>query len=218
MILEGLVTTSDAAGGIHVAAMGPWIDDAARAAGAVSRLSLRPFAGSQTATNLARLPAGVFHVTDDVLLLARVVAGAAGPIAGGRRATGISGWLLDDFCTAYEFVVESSDRSAIRERLEARVVAEHRGRPFLGFNRAAHAVVEAAILVTRLHLPEAANPGPAFRDLEPLVAKTGGAREQEAFALLRQAAADRWRCDTGVKEKGNEQGAKKGAGTFPEGP
>lgn len=189
MILEGLVTTSDAAGGIHVAAMGPWIDDAARAAGAVSRLSLRPFAGSQTATNLARLPAGVFHVTDDVLLLARVVAGAAGPIAGGRRATEISGWLLDDFCTAYEFVVESSDRSAIRERLEARVVAEHRGRPFLGFNRAAHAVVEAAILVTRLQLTGAAAVHTRLDDLQPLVDKTGGPREHEAFAILRDVVA-----------------------------
>ena len=193
MILEGLVTTSDAAGGIHVAAMGPWIDDTDRATGRIGRLSLRPFAGSQTAANLARVPAGVFHVTDDVLLLARVVAGGTGPIASGRPATAISGWLLDDFCTAYEFVVETADRSAKRERLEARVVAEHRGRPFLGFNRAAHAVVEAAILVTRLHLPEAADPEPALRELETLVAKTGGPREHEAFAVLRRAVAERRR-------------------------
>lgn len=193
MILEGLVTTCDAAGDMHVAAMGPWIDDAERAAGSLTRLSLRPFAGSQTAANLARLPAGVFHVTDDVLLLARVVAGAGGAAPAARPATRVRGWLLAAACSAYEFSIVEADRSATREQLEARVVAVHHGRPFLGFNRAAHAVIEAAILVTRLHLPGAADPAMAFRDLEPLVVKTGGPREHEAFALLRQAAADRRR-------------------------
>lgn len=198
MILEGLVTTCDASGGMHVAAMGPWVDDAERAAGVITRLSLRPFAGSQTAANLARCAEGVFHVTDDVLLLARVVAGDAGPAPGARPATRVRGWVLDDACMAYEFAIAAADRSGARERLEARVVAEHRGRPFLGFNRASHAVVEAAILVTRLHLPEAADPWPTLRGLEPLVAKTGGPREQEAFALLCRTADARWRPGTGA--------------------
>jgi|688.fasta_scaffold41204_5 hypothetical protein len=198
MILEGLVTTCDAAGSMHVAAMGPWIDDAERAAGRIARLSLRPFAGSQTAANLARCAEGVFHVIDDVLLLARVVAGVAAPAPAARPATRVRGWLLDDACVAYEFAIAEADRSTARERLEARVVAEHHGRPFLGFNRAAHAVVEAAILVTRLHLPEAADPGPALRGLEPLVSKTGGPREHEAFAVLCRTAAARWRPDCGA--------------------
>jgi hypothetical protein len=193
MILEGLVTTCDAAGGMRVAAMGPWIDDTERAAGTILRLSLRPFAGSQTAANLARIAEGVFHVTDDVLLLARVVAGALESPPSARPATCVRGWLLDDACVAYEFSIAEADRSATRERLEARVVAEHRGRPFLGFNRAAHAVVEAAILVTRLHLPGAADPAAALRGLETLVSKTGGPREREAFALLCGTAAARWK-------------------------
>jgi hypothetical protein len=64
------------------------------------------------------------------------------------------------------------------------VVAEHAGRPFLGFHRAAHAVVEAAILVTRLHLVEPAEVRRQFAALAVLVEKTGGEREHEAFALL----------------------------------
>jgi hypothetical protein len=192
MILEGLVTTCDAAGGVHVAAMGPWIDDAERIAGPIRRLTLRPFAASQTAANLARIPEGVFHVTDDVLLLARVVAGAAGPQPAARPATHVRGWLLGDACTAYEFAIAAADRTAERDRLDAAVVATHQCRPFLGFNRAAHAVIEAAILVTRLHLPQAVNPRPTLQALEPLVAKTGGPREREAFAVLCRAAEDRW--------------------------
>ena len=64
-ILEGLVTTCDAEGRMHLAAMGPEAD---LAHGTIQRLVLKPFATSQTATNLARLGAGVFHAVDDALL------------------------------------------------------------------------------------------------------------------------------------------------------
>ncbi len=188
MILEGVVTTTDAAGAPHVAAMGPLFDEADLAAGKVRRLALRPFATSQTASHLAERPAGVFHLTDDVLLLARIVTGAVASSPAVRPATAVRGWVLEDACRAWEFVIEAADRSGDRQRLEARVVAEHPGRPFLGFNRAAHAVVEGCILVTRLHLLGGAEVARRLSDLEPLVEKTAGTREREAFALVRARA------------------------------
>ena len=184
MILEGLVTTIDGAGAMHVAAMGPVVDDADVAAGRVRRLVLRPFASSQTAAHLAASPQGVFHVTDDVLLLARVVTGEIPAPPAARPAEAVCGWVLDDACRAWEFVVEAAERGGERQRLEARVVAEHAGRPFLGFNRAAHAVVEGCILVTRLHLPGADGIAQRLAELAPLVEKTGGRREREAFELV----------------------------------
>jgi hypothetical protein len=184
MILEGLVTTTDPAGSLHLAAMGPTIDDAERRAGGITRLVLRPFPTSQTAANLLRTRAGVFHVTDDVLLLAQIVAGGLAAPPSARRATAVAGFVLEDACRAWEFEIDSVDDSGQRLVLEARVVAEHAGRPFLGFHRAAHAVVEAAILVTRLHLLEPADVRRQFTDLAVLVEKTGGRREQEAFDLL----------------------------------
>lgn len=188
MILEGLVTTTDDAGGLHVAAMGPAVDEAERAADHLTRLVLRPFATSQTATHLLRRPQGVFHLTDDVLLLARLAVGdPVSPAA--RPAAAVGGWILDDACAAWEFVIEATDSSSDRLRLDARVVATHHGRPFFGFNRAAHAVVEGAILVTRLHLLGAEEIGRRLADLEPLVAKTGGQRERRAFDLLTARAA-----------------------------
>jgi hypothetical protein len=189
MILEGLVTTLDAAGGMHVAAMGPWVDDDERAAGAIETLLLRPFGTSQTAANLARHPEGVFHLTDDVLLLARVVAGRLDEPPQTQAATRVRGHVLADACRAYEFRVAADDRSAERAQLVARVALERDLRPFLGFNRAAHAVVEAAILVTRLHLTGAAAVVARLDDLQPLVDKTGGPREHEAFAILRDVVA-----------------------------
>jgi hypothetical protein len=189
MILEGLVTTLDAAGGVHVAAMGPWVDDDERAAGAIATLVLRPFGTSQTAANLARHPEGVFHLTDDVLLLARVVAGRLDEPPRTQAAMRVRGHVLADACRAYEFRVAADDRSAERARLVARVALERDLRPFLGFNRAAHAVVEAAILVTRLHLTGAAAVVAQLDGLQPLVDKTGGPREHEAFAILRDVVA-----------------------------
>jgi len=191
MILEGLVTTTDAAGGLHVAAMGPEIDEAERAAGRIGRLVLKPFASSQTAAHLGRQPVGVFHVTDDVLLLSRVVTGTLDAPPPAAPATAVRGWVLADACRAWEFVVDAADTSGERARLAARVVAEHVGRPFLGFSRAAHAVVEGSILVSRLQLlggPEVAR---RLADLAPLVEKTGGERERRAFALLERYVAAR---------------------------
>ena len=189
MILEGLVTTTDPAGAMHLAAMGPQVDATAAYGHAIEQLLLKPFASSQTGSNLLRLPEGVFHVTDDSLLLARVVTGTlAGPPAS-RPATAVRGWVLDDACRAYEFKVVAADASQERLRLEARVVAVHEGRPVLGFNRARHAVVEGAILVTRLHLLGADEVRRQLRELAVLVEKTGGPREHEAFGLLEEKVA-----------------------------
>jgi len=192
MILEGLVTTTDQAGIMHLAAMGPQIDDARLAASpaqAIEALLLRPFASSQTAGNLSRMPEGVFHVTDDCLLLARVVAGRLDSPPASRPATAVRGWVLEEACRAYEFKVVSADASQERLRLEAQVVAVHEGRPFLGFNRARHAVVEGAILVTRLQLLGIEEVSRQFHDLKVIVGKTGGPREHEAFRLLEEKVA-----------------------------
>ncbi len=192
MILEGIVTTTDEAGRMHVAAMGPWVDEAERYAGRITRLVLRPFGTSQTAVHLAARPEGVFHLVDDVLLLARTVVGGHEPPPA-RLAEAVRGWVLADACRAYEFRADAVDASQDRFRLEARVVAEHTGRPFIGFNRAAHAVIEGAILVTRLHLLGADEVRRRLDELFVLVEKTGGSREHEAFGLLREriTATDR---------------------------
>ena len=194
MILEGIVTTIGPDGGMHVAAMGPHVADppSDRTAGTparIERLLLRPFATSQTGANLLAVPEGVFHLTDDALLLARVVTGTLTAEPASRPASSVRGRVLADACRAYEFRIETIDRSQERLRLEARVVAEHAGRPFLGFNRARHAVVEGAILVTRLHLLGAAEVMRQLQDLAVLVEKTGGPAEHAAFRLLEERAA-----------------------------
>jgi hypothetical protein len=72
-----------------------------------------------------------------------------------------------------------------------RVIRAGTVRPFFGFNRAKHAVIEAAILATRTNLL----PPDQIRDqlsrLQPLIDKTGGPAEHGAFDFLRKTIDDR---------------------------
>ena len=181
MILEGIVTTVSPSGEVNIAPMGPILDPAA---GELRRFELRPFRTSQTYANLKEHGEGVLHITDDVLLLARGAVGELVPPAM-RPATRIRGWVLADACRFHEFRITACDDRAERTRLEAEVVHTGRLRDFFGFNRAKHAVVEAAILATRTAFLPLDDIEAEYRKLAVLVEKTGGPQEHEAFAFLR---------------------------------
>jgi hypothetical protein len=184
MILEGVVTTVAAGGAINVAPMGPLVDPPIPGRD-LERFVLRPFRTAQTYANLKAHGEGVLHVTDDVLLLARAAVGRLDPLPPLVPAERVRGWVLRDACRYYEFRVTACDDRAERARFDAEVVHAGRLRDFFGFNRAKHAVVEAAILATRTsHLPLAEIEA-EYRKLAVLVDKTGGDAEHQAFALLR---------------------------------
>jgi hypothetical protein len=178
MILEGLVTTRNPDGSPHLAPMGP------RVADDFARFVLRPFPTSTTYRNLLAHPEGVLHVTDDALLLAKAALGAADPLPPLRPAERVSGFVLADCCRHYEFVVRDGDASGERVTMNAEVVHTGRHRDFWGFNRAKHAVVEAAILATRFHLLPLAEVEAEFAKLRVIVGKTGGPAEHEAMDYL----------------------------------
>lgn len=178
MILEGIVTTTDRGGTLNVAPMGPIVDEA------MSRFVLRPWNTSRTYENLRQHPEGVFHVVDDVLLLARAAIGAVEPPLEMFPAKAVKGQVLAGACRWYEFRVVTLDDREERTRIETEVVARGRLRDFFGFNRAKHAVVEAAILATRAHILPRAEIREQFARLLPLVEKTGGDQEHRAFQLL----------------------------------
>jgi hypothetical protein len=94
------------------------------------------------------------------------------------------GMILGDCCRFYEFRIVDLDDREERSRMIAEVVHTGRLRDFLGFNRAKHAVVEAAILATRLHLLDARDVAAEFSRLAVWVVKTGGPRERSAFEYL----------------------------------
>jgi hypothetical protein len=185
MILEGIVTTLAVTDAINIAPMGPRLFPP-YTLDAGSRFELRPFRTARTYANLVSHPEGVLHVSDDVLLLARAAVGPVDPLPPLLPAVSVRGRILAEACRAYEFRVVSTDDHDERVTFVAEVVHLHRLRDFFGFNRAMHAVLEAAILATRVHLLPAAQIAAEYERLAVLVAKTGGPREQEAFAFLKQ--------------------------------
>jgi hypothetical protein len=179
MILEGIVTTVGPEGAVNIAPMGPHVDDEMR------HLLLRPFPTSQTYRNLKRHGEGVLHVTDDVLLLARAALGPVEPLPSLMPAAQVRGIVLCDACRYHEFRVKAIDDSQERVRMEVDVVHSGRLREFFGFNRAKHAVVEAAILATRTDFLPLDEIEAEYRKLAVIVDKTGGEQERAAFSLLR---------------------------------
>jgi hypothetical protein len=87
--------------------------------------------------------------------------------------------------------VASIDDAPPRSRIETRVVHQGIRREFLGFNRARHAVLEAAILATRTHLIPADEIRSEYARLQVIVDKTAGPREREAMAMLTEYVRSR---------------------------
>ncbi len=181
MIVETIVTTMDTSGAINFAPMGvEWGDDI---------IVLKPFLETSTFRNLTATQAAVVNLTDDAMLIAQ--GAISSPQFPSVPASVVKGVVLEAACSWRELEVLTIDATPPRSRIEARVV--HRGvkREFIGFNRAKHAVLEAAILATRTHLLPADQIRDEYARLQVLVDKTAGPREREAMELLTRYVASR---------------------------
>ena len=174
LIQETLVTTTDGAGVPHLAPLGLIKDE--------NHWIIAPFHTSRTLDNLRAQPRAVASLTDD----ARIFAGCL---------TERRDWPLvatrTDFpprlacaLTHWELEVIDVREDALRPRFRCRVVNQVAHAPFLGHNRAFAAVVEAAVLTSRLDLLPKAAIASEFERLKLIVAKTAGPREAEAFSWL----------------------------------
>ncbi len=174
MIVESIVTTVAADGTVNCAPMGvEWGDD---------RIVLNPFLDTATYRNVTAVRTAVVNLVDDVRIFAR--AAISNPVYPTVPAHVVQGVRLADCCSWRELEVRSLDSTPPRSRIETDVV--HRGfvREFIGFNRARHAVLEAAIYATRLHLLPREFITSELERLQVIVDKTASPVEQEAMALL----------------------------------
>jgi uncharacterized protein len=181
VIIETIVTTVEPGGSINFAPMGvEWGNET---------IVLKPFLETTTFRNLSVSRSAVVNLTDDVMLFAQ--GAISSPQFPSAPATVVKGAVLEAACSWRELEVVSIDATPPRSRIEARVV--HRGfrREFIGFNRARHAVLEAAILATRTHLLPAEQIREEYARLQVMVDKTAGPREQEAMELLTQYVRSR---------------------------
>jgi hypothetical protein len=196
VILEGIVTTQSPAGALNIAPMGPHLD------AGFERFVLRPFRTSTTYRNLKERGEGVLHVTDDVLLLARSAVGAVTDVAT-EPAQRVRGQIILSSCRYYEFVVCRFDDREDRASFHAETVRQGVLREFFGFNRAKHAVIEVAILATRIGFLPLDGIEEELRKHRVVVEKTGGPKDLEAFNLLVDHIHE------GARQRGFAIGAKQ---------
>jgi hypothetical protein len=185
VIVETIVTTVAPDGSVNCAPMGvEWAEDA---------IVLKPYLETTTYRNIVATGTAVVNLTDDVRVFAR--AAISNPQYPTVPAMVLPGVVLADCCSWREVEVQSIDSTPPRSRIATAV--RHRGlrREFVGFNRAGHAVLEAAIYATRVHLLPRSFLEAELDRLQVIVDKTAGVREREAMSVLadyiRSAACDR---------------------------
>lgn len=174
MIRETIVTTRSAEGVVHIAPLG-LIESG-------DELIIAPFRPSTTLENLKSNPFAVANYCDDVRVFAGCLTGRRDWPT--RPAKDVPGVALEQALTHQELAVARVEDDPTRPRFHCRVVREELHAAFHGFNRAQAAVVEAAILVSRLHMLPREKIESEIDYLRIAVDKTAGPREHEAWDWL----------------------------------
>jgi len=180
MIFETVVTTVSPQGTPHVAPMGiRYLDD---------QVVLMPFRPSTTLDNLLATGHAVLNVLTDVRVFAGCVCGnkqwpvvPLDPFPGVRLQAALS---------HIELRLATQDHTnPQRPRLGLKRLRDVQHAPFIGLNRAQAAVLEGAVLVSRLHLLPPEKITTEMTYLQIAIDKTAGPAEHEAWGWLQQAVA-----------------------------
>lgn len=179
MIYETLVTTVAADGTVHCAPMG------AQYAG--DEVVLMPFRPSTTLDNILAGGCAVLNLSTDVRIFAGCVTGRREwPTLPAER---IAGRRLSAALAHVELRLLRCDDDPQRPLLRMGRVWEGTHGAFPGFNRAQAAVIEGAVLVSRLRMlpPDKVDRELAY--LQIAIDKTAGPAELEAWSWLTGAVA-----------------------------
>lgn len=180
MIRECIVTTRSDEGKVHIAPLG-LIEDGAG-------WIIAPFRPSTTLDNLNVSPFAVANFTDDVLIFALCLTGNKDWPT--RPAKEVPGVVLEGALAHAELAIARVEEDELRPRFHCRIVHEASHAPFKGFNRAQSAVIEAAILASRLKMLPREKIELELAYLQIAVEKTAGPREHEAWRLLIEKIED----------------------------
>lgn len=181
-IVETIVTTSNGKGDVHIVPLGLIADG--------RQWIVAPFRPSKTLDNLIAHPYVVASHTDDVRVFAGLVAGRKDwPLT---PATSIDGYRLASCVSHWEMNVARVIDDDQRPRFICDVVHVESHSAWDGFNRAQAAVLELAVLTTRLNMLPAEKIESELKYLEIAISKTAGARENEAWGWLMEKI-EAWR-------------------------
>ena len=171
MITETIVTTLNEQGEANFAPMGVRLGN--------GEILIRPYKESTTYRNLLATGEAVVNLTDNVRLFAE--GAVSSPQFPAFPAELVRGLVLKDACSYYECSVIEADTAHERADFCCQVVKKGFLREFVGFNRAKNAVIEAAILATRVRFLGVEKILKEYLRFSEIVKKTGG--EEEALAM-----------------------------------
>ena len=176
MIYETVITTMNEDGSVHIAPMGIRRES--------EKYLIAPFKPSRTLDNLVNSGVAVINATTDVMVIAGCLTGRYDwPVV---HAAHIDCKRLAAAHTHVEVRVEGRKDDELRPLFICRPVHSATHEPFKGFNRAQAAVVEAAILVSRLHLLPEQKIRSELEYLGIAIKKTAGEKERTAWQWLMQ--------------------------------
>ena len=174
MIFETIVTSQAKDGRIHIAPMGIREDN--------GLIVLAPFRPSTTLNNVLENRYAVVNYCDDVRIFAGCLTGRSDwPTVPAEKVPCVR---LELALAHSELKLERIEEDELRPRLFCQVVHRVSHAPFRGFNRAQAAVLEAAILVSRLHMLSWEKIETEVKYLTIAIEKTAGPVEREAWSWL----------------------------------
>lgn len=174
MIYETVLVTRNAEGAAHIAPMGMREEQ--------GLVVLAPFRPSATLENLTATRCVVINMTDDVSIIAGCLTGRRDwPLL---PVNHIQGARLAHALAHLECEVARVEDDPVRPHFYCRVAHQETHAPFRGFNRAQAAVLELAILVSRLHMLPMTKIDQELQYLSIAIEKTAGEREKLAWSWL----------------------------------
>jgi len=174
MIYETIVSSVNAEGVAHVTPFGIRMQD--------GLVVIAPFKPSTTLSNILATGHAVVNLTDDVRVFAAAL--AVKPVANLTPATKINGVRLTEVLAHKELKLVKFEDDDVRPQLFLEIVHEVQHQPFQGFNRAQAAVIELAVLVSRLKRLPLEKICQEIDYLTIAIDKTAGPRELEAWGWL----------------------------------
>ena len=195
VIYDTVVSTVAPDGTPHVAPMGVRYR---RTETGSDDVILMPFKPSTTLANIVSGRHAVLNIVTDTRVFAGAVTGRrAWPLQPAERVPGVR---LECALNHVELELAELQDDPQRPVLRMARVFEASHRPYVGFNRAQAAVIEGAILVSRLHMLSAAKVDTEMEYLRIAIDKTAGPEEHEAWGWLTEAVARH--CAAAQEEKG----------------
>ena len=173
-IRESIITTLHENGTVHIAPMGVHETE--------KGLMLAPFKPSATLNNLLREGTATINYPDDVRIFAGCLTGRRDWST--HPTDVVAGIRLLDCLAHTEVKVHTHEDDELRPKFYCDVVHEQTHKPFHGYNRAQFAVIELAILVSRLNMLPAEKIDAEIEYLLIGMNKTAGDREKEAWDWL----------------------------------